>query len=868
MKRIALIFLSFTSVISTFAQRPIESSADILHELKKLNVLGNVLYIAAHPDDENTRLIAWLENEKNLRTAYLSLTRGDGGQNLIGTEKGDALGVIRTQELLEARKIDGAEQFFSRAVDFGYSKTATETFEKWNKEKVLGDVVWTIRKFKPDVIITRFPPDERAGHGHHTASALLAEEAFRLAADSSAYPEQFDKPFQEREGLNKMPFRDCYVCEPWQAKRVLWNTSVWWDRTLPEKAAKSKDYVTVNIGDYNELLGLSYSEIASDSRSQHKSQGFGTERSRGNQLEYLKHTAGEQAKEDLFEGINTTWSRVQGSEQIQEKLNAIINNYDLSNPSKSVKALVELYQLMEEKKDNFYVQQKLAELRRIIKAAAGIHVEILADDYNYPAFQVVPVNGSFQIINRSHQQVLLKGVHPAVDSSFTSIALPFNELIELRFHHSIAIHPSHPYWLSGSEMSTDEMSEAKLKIDASIPKEMKEQLIKSFSQPYDFFSSIQEQYGLAENLPKVSFRYLLEIEGVDIYFDQAIDYKWSDRVDGELHRDVIVSPEITATPSKGVYISTDQTSKKIDVLLEAHKDSIQNTIRLIAPEGWKVSPESIAFELKKKGDQQLLSFQLSPPSGTSVGEIGFRFNRMIAQSVQRINYPHIRPQVLFPTAKAKVVKMNIARKVNRIAYINGSGDEVAEYLKQVGYTVSLLNASDLPVTDLSQFEAIVVGIRAYNTEESMQNGNDILNEYVKQGGTVVVQYNTSRGLKASEIGPYPFHLSRNRVTKEEAEPTFLKAKHPLLNQPNKLEKSDFDHWVQERGLYFADEWDKHYETVIAWNDPGEEPQEGSILVTDYGNGHFIYTGISFFRQLPAGVPGAYRLLSNMISYGK
>ena len=316
----------FLIVLQGAAQRPIEGAADLLQEIKKLNVLTNVLYVAAHPDDENTRLIAWLENEKLARTAYLSLTRGDGGQNLVGSEKGDAMGVLRTQELLEARKIDGAEQFFSRAVDFGYSKTAEETFEKWNKEKILADVVWTIRKFKPDVIITRFPPDSRGGHGHHTASAMLAEEAFKLAGSDTAFQNQFKRNYQTAEGIDK----DCYVCESWQSKRILWNTSVWWDRQLPEKAAKADDYIKINIGDYNELLGLSYSEIAADSRSQHKSQGFGSSRSRGNQLEYLKHTAGEKAETDLFDGINTTWSRVEGSKAIQKKISEIIAQYDLS----------------------------------------------------------------------------------------------------------------------------------------------------------------------------------------------------------------------------------------------------------------------------------------------------------------------------------------------------------------------------------------------------------------------------------------------------------------------------------------------------------------------------------------------------------
>lgn len=810
----ALLIASFSTV---FAQRTIESSADILQEIKKLNVVTNVLYVAAHPDDENTRLIAWLENEKLARTAYLSLTRGDGGQNLIGTEKGDAMGVLRTQELLEARNEDGAEQFFSRAVDFGYSKTATETLEKWDKDKVLGDVVWTIRKFQPDVIITRFPPDKRAGHGHHTASAMLAEEAFKLAADESAYPEQLK------------------WVKPWQAKRILWNTSVWWDKQLPEKAAKAEDYIKVNIGDYNELLGLSYSEIASDSRSQHKSQGFGSTRSRGNKLEYLKHTAGNQAKKDLFEGVTTSWERINGGKNVQELLDKIIADYNINQPSASIPELTKLYSTISKLPKDIYTIEKLEDLAQIIQAAAGIFVEALTSDYNY--IKGDEIEGNFTIINRSGVAVQLGEVSPQLDSGFTFLDLDKNEEMKLPFQFKTSATPSHPYWLQSSNY---------------------EEII---------FSNHQLR-GAPEAGAIQSFNYTLDFNGTKIKYTQPIDHKWNDRVKGELHRDVIVSPSLTATPAEKVYIFSSNEPQKIGVLLEGNKAGLIGTIRLKAPKGWKVEPEVIDYKFKFVGEQKAISFQLYPSEKASVGEISFQLENQSAKAVQRIEYDHVRPQIMFPQARAKVVKMNLKKKVKSIGYIKGSGDEVAQNLGQVGFNVVSFEAKDLAVMDLSIFETIIVGIRAYNTEPSMKNGNEILNRFVKDGGNVIVQYNTSRGIAKGAIGPYPFHLSRNRVTKEEAEATFLKPKHPLLNTPNKLTKTDFEGWVQERGLYFADEWDEQYETVIAWNDPGEKSQEGSVLVADYGKGHFIFTGISFFRQLPAGVPGAYRLMTNMISYGR
>ncbi len=820
MKKILSLFIISIAINSISAQRTIESSSDIFQEIKKLNVVTNVLYLAAHPDDENTRLIAWLENEKLARTAYLSLTRGDGGQNLVGTEKGDAMGVLRTQELLEARKEDGAEQFFSRVDDFGYSKTAEETFEKWNKKEVLSDVVYIIRKFRPDVIVTRFPPDSRAGHGHHTASAILAEEAFKLAGDKTAYPEQLE------------------TVSVWQPTRILWNTSVWWDKQIPEKAAKSPaDYIKINIGDYNELLGLSYSEIAADSRSQHKSQGFGSARSRGNKLEFLKHTDGAPAQgDDLFHEIETSWNRAKGSEQVAELIDQLISNYNFSAPENSVKSLISLYKEIQLMPENSFKAQKLKDVQAIIKAAAGVKAEALADEFNY--IHSDTITGQFTIVQRSLIPMKLKNVEPTLDSNFYSIELESNELKTFPFKFKTISVNSHPYWL-----------------------------------PYTTYSermAYGEQFlrGKPERKAVKTFKFTLNLYGEDIEFEEAIDYKWTDRVKGELHRNVVVSPIITVTPADKVYIFSSNEPQKISFLAEGNLIGAIGTVTAQIPKGWTIEPTRIELKFNFVGEQKALNFTLTPPDKPSTGDIEFRVSGQAAQAVQRIEYDHISPQIMFPKATARVVKMDLEKTVKTIGYVKGSGDEVAQNLGGVGFNVVSFEARDLAVMDLSMFEIIMVGIRAYNTEPSMENGNVILNEYVKNGGNVIVQYNTSRGIAKGAIGPYPFLLSRSRVTKEEAKPTFLAPKHPLLNTPNKLTERDFDNWVQERGLYFAGEWDSNYTPIIAWNDPGEEPQEGSILVADYGDGHFIFTGISFFRQLPAGVPGAYRLLTNMISYGK
>lgn len=828
MRQIAFLLLLLISS-TVYGQRPIESSADIYQEIKKLKVLSNVLYIAAHPDDENTRLIAWLENEALTRTAYLSLTRGDGGQNLIGSEKGDAMGLLRTQELLEARKIDGAEQFFSRAIDFGYSKTAEETFSKWDKEGVLADVVYTIRKFQPDVIITRFPPDSRAGHGHHTASAILAEMAFELAADESAFPEQLEK------------------VQVWQAKRILWNTSVWWDKQLPEKAADEKDYIKIDIGTYNPVLGLSYSEIAADSRSQHKSQGFGSSRSRGSQIEYLKHSKGKKAKSDLFEGIDQSWSRIKNGKNIEELIDEILNDYNLGKPESSIDQLIELYKRIEKLEKSIYTEEKLESIKNIIKAAAGIHVQFNSDKYIIASNEAQNIEGRAIFINRSNIPIQLIAVSPDLDSSFKNINLknniPFSSSFKVNINPSI----SNPYWLT-------ELEEAKQAAEKKIN--------------YDPLKRRMNLHGLPENEPLLEFKYTIVINEQEFTFKEKADYQWTDRVDGELHRDIIASPNITVNPSKNVYLFTNSNSQEIELIVESHTENVLETIKLIAPENWTVEPNYHAVKFEKAGEQKSFTFTVSPPSSSSEAILKFYTQQGPARQIQHINYPHIKPQVLYPLCQVKAVKMDIKNTAKTVAYIQGSGDDVDQYLEQLGLNVTSIKANDLALIDLNKFDCIILGIRAYNTEEELISGNIFLNKYVEDGGNLIIQYNTNRGLKTEQLGPLPFKISRNRVTDEFADVKFLDHNHPVLNKPNKIDRSDFDFWVQERGLYFASEWDENFTPILSWNDAGEEAQTGGLIIGKYGKGHVIYTGISFFRQFPAGVAGSYRLMSNLISYGK
>ncbi|MEM9023227.1 MAG: PIG-L family deacetylase, partial [Bacteroidota bacterium] len=767
-------------------------------------------------------LISYMANHLHLRTAYLSLTRGDGGQNLIGTEKGAALGILRTQELLEARRIDGGEQFFTRAVDFGYSKSSDESLEIWDKEKVLYDMVWVIRQFRPDVLITRFPTTRYAGHGHHSASAILAEEAMDLAGDPKAFPDQLK------------------VLSVWQPKRLLHNTGTFWEKGLTEKVLASGEYISVDVGTYSPLMGKSYSEVASESRSMHKSQGFGSARGKGSRTEYLKFIKGDPPGDRIMDGIETSWKRLERGAEIQQLMNNLLGQINPVDPSALVPMLVNVHQLLRELPPSHYRDLKLQELEQLILDCSGIWVEVTARKQAASAGEKVGLTAS--IIARSGFRTELKNLHLNGRDTAVNQLLKANELLNIPTTLKVpATADSRAYWLR---------------------------------QPFEGhyrFSGVSN-IGRPENESPFQYRFDIAIEGLPLTLTTALYYKWTDRVEGERYRHFTVLPDATVNLPENVYIFTGDQPQEVVAVVTAHKDNFEGTVRLNVPKGWRVEPATATVSLDKSGSEAKTTFSVFPSSKPSSGTLAAEVvagGKTWSRSFREITYPHVMYQVLMPEATAKVVRMDLneAAKGSSIGYIPGAGDEIPEGLAQLGYTVTILEPEALRTANLSEFDAIMTGIRAYNTQKSLSALNPVLLEYVNQGGKLIVQYNTSRGLATKDIGPYPFKISRKRVTRENAAVTFLKPEHALLNTPNKLSKGDFDGWVQERGLYFASEWADEYETLLAWNDPGEEPQQGGLLVANYGKGAFIYTGISFFRQLPAGVPGAYRLLANLIAYG-
>lgn len=812
-----ILFLAFFLSIQLFAQAPKKlSSNEIYHEIQKLNFLGSVLYVAAHPDDENTKLISYFSNEIKANSAYISLTRGDGGQNLIGPEMGELLGVIRTQELLQARQVDGGKQFFSRAYDFGFSKVPEETFEIWDKEQVLNDLVQCIRDFRPDVIINRF--DHRTPgttHGHHTASAILSVEAFELVKNEKNAP-----------------------------RRLFYNTSPWAfpSQEAFDKADKS-NHVIIDANVFYPILGKSNGEIAAFSRSQHKCQGFGATGVRGSENEYLELIKGDlpKGKKDVFEGINTSWTRIPEGKVIGEILEKVEKNFNFKNPSVHLKDLTQAYLLIQKIKDDYWRNQKSEQIKNIILACSGLFLEAVSSSENVTKSEKFDLN--FEAINRSDAKVTLKEV------SFLDKKVTKNEILSnnkaIRFKEENITVPadtdySNPYWL-------------------------KEQKSKGM-----FVVQNQNLRNLPQTENNYPVTFVLDVEGTTIDITKNITYKFNSPENGETYRPFVILPDVVVSFVNNVVVFADNNPKEIAVKVKAFQNSSKGTVSIESPKGWAISPKEIPFEIQKKGEESIVKFLLTPPSNPDNANLNLTAKtngKIYNQELIEIDYDHIQKQSVLKTAQAKATRLDLKKSKQNIAYLMGATDEIPKGLEQIGYNVKLLNVNEITTENLATFETLILGIRAYNTISELKLKSKILNEYVENGGTVIMQYITSgfrSNLDLSDFSPYPIKIGRERVTEEDAKVTFVNPNHKVLSYPNKITEKDFENWIQERGLYFGAEWSKEFEPIFSMNDKNENPKQGSLLITKHGKGHFVYTGISFFRQIPNGTDGAYRLLVNLI----
>jgi LmbE family N-acetylglucosaminyl deacetylase len=795
---------------NAFSNQP---SSEIYVDVQKLSSLKKVLYIAAHPDDENTRALAWFSLSEHAETAYLSLTRGDGGQNLIGEELSEDLGVLRTQELLAARSFDRAQQYFSKAVDFGYSKSAEETFDKWGKEAILADVVLMIRKFQPDVIITRFPPDERGGHGHHSASAILAIEAFDKAADSTFLPEQVEK-----YGV-------------WKTTSIYWNASNWWNKDLDKLAANNPKYIIKDIGGYNELLGMSYNEIGTLARSQHKCQGFGAIVERGSRTEFFEHLGGELLKSDFFEQSTKTWTTIINAD-FEKQLNQLLADFDFLQPENNVDALLTLKKQLELLPNSDFKTNKLKLCNQIIFDCLGLYADIVSPDYAIAAEAFAEV--TVQIINRSDVEVALT----KVNQEPTQYKLAKNAMTT----HKMVIwnkQPiAHPYWLN---------------------------------QPFTNVFTVENEADVLKAANDAPFEFPIEllIKGSVVQVSLPVEYVWQDPSYGERRRATVSTPKFTVNFNPKLMMLTPGQTKSIELKVHSFVEDLEDTIQIQVPEFWEISQTKIPIQLAKKHDELFITIQITAKANSKKGQLVLKNNKdQLLKSFTEITYDHIPTQVLFKSAIMESIKIDAKINPGKIAYIKGVEDGIPQAIEQLGFPLQTFEVKDLSSIDLKQFQTVILGIRIYNVLPELKNFDSQLFDYVEQGGNLVMQYITA---SRSELdnkfgGPIPFEISRNRVTEEDAAVTFLHPEHSLMNFPNKITAKDFDFWVQERGLYFANNWAENYQPLFAWNDEGEEPQNGALIVAKHGKGQFIYTGISFFRLLPNGVEGAYRLFANLLSY--
>ncbi len=829
----------FFAIFGVAAWAQMMSPSEILQEISKLERVGSVLHVAAHPDDENTTLLTYLAQEERLETAYLSLTRGGGGQNLIGSELKEELGLIRANELLQARKIDGANQLFTRARDFGYSKGPEDTLENWEEDEVLGDVVYAVRYFEPDIIITRFNPSAGPTHGHHTVSAQLALRAFKLAADPNAFPDQLEK------------------LDTHQAKRIFWN-GFGQRRGGPASSNlqnESREVVSLQIGTYNPLLGESYTEISARSRSMHKSQGFGRAGRRGSQVERLVLLDGDPAEGDFLRGVDTTWERYANGRSISGRIQSIKSDFDIAAPWRSLTELLKLNDELRALPDSRFTRRKQAQLERIIASSMGLHLEARNENAHVLAGSEMGI--SVEIVNRSPANARLAGLEATYfDSSVwpdrrslvskddLNISLTANQVETVSLEASLATNIPHtqPYWLEETP-------------SIGIYKLRNRRLLE------------------AESLPDpISIVAKVEIEGHIVEFEAPLIKVTSDPVKGEVREPVAIRPALALKPESPVTLFEDQEPKEVAVRIASNFGPISGVLEASFPNDWKVEVANPEFSLGGGGDSSVVLARVTPPKTSSEATIAFTAvssdGQRFDSSLKEIYYDHIGRHSLLGKAETKLTRLELSRAGTRVACVLGVGDTVPDTLDRIGYTVGRFSVDEISEEAIAGYDAVILGPRVFDAFAGLDKKFDALLDYVERGGTLISQYSTtSFRAKSRFTAPFPIRLSRERVSEEKVPMKILSPEHPAFNFPNRISEKDFDNWIQERGLYFASSWDEAYEPLLSANDRGEPPRNGGLLVARYGKGWYAYTGLSFFRQLPEGNPGAIRLFVNLISLG-
>jgi len=848
---IAALLLFIVLPLDLGAQAVIEGdgAAELGVALRRLGSTKRVLMVGAHPDDENTALIAELALGDGADVAYLSLTRGEGGQNLIGPELQEGLGLIRTEELLAARRLDGARQFFTRALDYGFSKSADEAFTQWPRDSLLADVVEVVRRYRPDIIVSIFSGTAADGHGQHQAAGIMARAAFAASGDASRFPTQLAR------GLE--PHAPAYLFQ------ALY-------RPPPDPP------IRVATGVFDPLFGQSRYQIAMQSRSRHRSQDMGTAQPMGPQSTALRVLAGDfpDNAHSLFTGLDTTLS--------QHARNAGVGS--------DIIRMLETYEHHIGEVRSSYNPLRIAALHGTLTQAVRVLDDALL------ALDAAPHHGLLRLVRTERTQAqdallldagVLVNVVASTPAPVPGTAFDLSVTVWNGGPHDLVIGHVQPSLPPGWHYTGDAVTSRKVEQGAVVRQTYRVTVPESAAPTEPYFlrharaGAMYSWQGAADSVRALPFEAVdIAIDmalhmGVDIAVKRAAEFVAVDKAFGEVRRPLIVVPAaaVSVEPHVAAIPTGAAEPRVIDVTVSAARDSMHGVVRLDAPAGWRVSPVSVNVELGRTGDSRVLSFTVTPPAAAA-GEHTLRASftsrgRVYDEGYTLVDYPHIRPHPLYRTAevRAAVFPVRLAEGL-RIGYIEGAGDDGAEALDQLGATVEQLDAGALANNDLAGYDAIVAGIRAYEVRPDLIASNARLLEYARNGGTVVVQYNKYE-LVDGDFMPYPAAMSRphGRVTDENAAVTLLEPQHPALSWPNRITAADFDAWAHERGLYYLSTFDSRYQALLSMADPGEAPETGSLVVARVGSGWYVYTGLALFRQLPEGVPGAYRLLANLVSLG-
>lgn len=838
--------------------------------LKRLQTTASAMHTGAHPDDEDSGLLAYLARREMARTSYLSLNRGEGGQNVIGTELFEPLGVIRAEELLQARRLDGGQQLFTSVMDYGFSKTRAEAARIWGEQKTLGDMVRAIRLYKPLVIISRFTGTTADGHGQHQLAGYLTPIAFKAAADPKQFPEQL------AEGLSV-----------WQAKKLYVSQSF-------TQNTQNVPTLVLNTGEYDPLIGRSYFEIAMEGRSQHKTQEMGVLELRGKMnsgMRLVESNVEKTEKEaSVFDGIDTTIKGIakltNNSEEpfknklddLQETAEKALKEYEIYAPQKLIPILAKGYKQAydaewstrnPDSKEMLRVKQN--EFANALRMAAGITVDALSDSETIVAGG--QTNVAVRVFAPETTAIKVKNVELTVPKDWSSSPSP--EPLQ----QENAFRPRRENAFNASFFTVTAAANAK----ATTPYWLESPRNKNFT--FDWTAEDAEK-NMPFQSPLMKTIVKLEIEGIEVPFEKYVQYRYADDIRGEIRRDVQIVPLVSVAPDSNLLISpvsAKAVAQKIVVSVTNNAPrETKGMLKLNLPNGWKASPDAADFTLKSRGEKTAVSFSVTIPANAKPDDYKISANALVDgktydQTMQEIAYPHVQTHRKYARSEVSAKVLNLKTAPVRVGYIMGSGDKVPEAIQRIGLNVTMLEEKDLSTGDLSKFDTIVVGIRASQVRPDFVANNGRLLDFVKNGGTLIVQYQQQEYVQKN-LPPFPAkmdtvingqqRISNVRVTDENAKVTILVPNHPVFNFPNKIGNEDWENWVQERNLYSFSTFDEKYTALLEAHDEGEPESNGGMVYAEIGKGKYIYSSYSWFRQLPVGNAGAYRIFANMLSLPK